>query len=45
VENGTYHKLDNPLKNAPHTLTELLSESWNHSYTREEAAYPLEWVK
>lgn len=32
---------DNPLKNAPHTAYSLMSESWAHPYTREQAAYPL----
>lgn len=38
---GTYDKLDNPLKNAPHTAQLVLANTWNHSYTREEAAYPV----
>jgi len=38
---GTYDKLDNPLKNAPHTAQLVLANAWNHSYTREEAAYPV----
>ena len=41
VVNGTYDKEDNPLKNAPHTAEVVLSNNWNHSYTREEAAYPV----
>jgi glycine dehydrogenase len=32
---------DNPLKNAPHTAQSLLTQDWKHSYTREEAAYPV----
>jgi glycine dehydrogenase len=40
VENGTLDKLDNPLKNAPHTATELVGE-WPHGYARELAVYPL----
>ncbi len=36
---------DNPLRNAPHTAAALLTESWSHPYTREQAAYPLPWVK
>ncbi|MEE5149760.1 aminomethyl-transferring glycine dehydrogenase [Pseudomonas alliivorans] len=39
VERGELHKDDNPLKNAPHTAFELVGE-WNHSYSREQAAYP-----
>lgn len=38
-------KNDNPLKNAPHCLEELLSDKWEHKYSRELAAYPLEWVR
>jgi glycine dehydrogenase len=45
VENGTFDKLDNPLKNAPHTAEVVTSNTWNHKYTREEAAFPLPWVK
>jgi glycine dehydrogenase len=41
VASGTYDKLDNPLKNAPHTAQLVLANTWNHSYTREEAAYPV----
>ena len=35
---------DNVVKMAPHTAVELAGE-WPHPYTREEAAFPLEWVK
>jgi glycine dehydrogenase len=41
VEMGVYPKDDNPLVNAPHTAESLLAETWNHAYTREQAAYPL----
>jgi glycine dehydrogenase len=40
-----YDPIDNPLKNAPHTLQELLKDSWSHAYSREEAAYPLSWIR
>ena len=36
---------DNPLKNAPHTAESLLCGDWNHSYSREQAAYPAPWTK
>ena len=45
VEQGKYHPTDNPLRNAPHTATMVLSDKWDHKYSREEAAYPLPWVK
>ncbi|MGW1453926.1 aminomethyl-transferring glycine dehydrogenase [Salegentibacter agarivorans] len=35
---------DNVLKNAPHTITMLTSDEWKFSYTREKAAYPLNYV-
>src|SRR5690606_38213048 len=41
VRNGDFDPLDNPLKNAPHTAAELLTEQWSHRYSREEAAYPM----
>ena len=44
VEQGRLDKLDNPLKNAPHTATEIAGD-WQHSYSREMAAYPLAWVR
>ncbi len=36
---------NNLLKNAPHTAEVILSEEWDHPYTREEAAFPAPWVK
>lgn len=39
VENGQLHSDDNPLKNAPHTAAELVTD-WAHSYSREQAVYP-----
>ncbi|MEE9118934.1 MAG: aminotransferase class V-fold PLP-dependent enzyme, partial [Calditrichia bacterium] len=45
VENGKADKSDNVLKNAPHTAQEIASDNWNHPYSREQAAYPAEWLK
>ncbi len=45
IEMGIRDKTDNPLKNAPHTARMVTSDEWNHSYTRNEAAYPLEWIE
>ena len=45
VQNGVFDKQDNPLKNAPHTNLELSSDSWTHQYTREQAAFPLTYLK
>ena len=37
-------KKDNPLKNAPHTQQTVMADQWPHSYSRQEAAYPLYYV-
>jgi glycine dehydrogenase len=38
-------KDDAPLKNAPHTAAELMVADWTHAYSREDAAFPLPWVR
>ncbi len=45
VEEGKADKLDNVLKNAPHTQFVITADEWNHKYSRGAAAYPLGWVK
>ncbi|MBC7536504.1 MAG: aminomethyl-transferring glycine dehydrogenase, partial [Ferruginibacter sp.] len=45
IEEEKADKLDNPLKNAPHTLFLITADQWNHSYSRQQAAFPLEYVK
>ncbi len=45
VIDGRFDKVDNPLKNAPHTAESLLSTDWNHSYSRDQAAYPVKRLK
>ena len=45
VQNKIFDVLDNPLKNAPHTHIELSADIWDHKYTREQAAYPLSFLK
>jgi glycine dehydrogenase len=42
IEAGTYHADDNPLKNAPHTVHMVINSAWEHSYSREVAAFPTE---
>jgi glycine dehydrogenase len=41
VDQGSWPREDNPLKNAPHTAQALLKAEWPHAYTREDAAYPV----
>ncbi|HJU45343.1 MAG TPA: aminomethyl-transferring glycine dehydrogenase [Chitinophagaceae bacterium] len=45
VESGKADKLDNVLKNAPHTQFVITADEWDHAYSRQEAAFPLEYVK
>lgn len=44
IKNSEADKENNMLKNSPHTVKVLTAESWDHPYTRQIAAYPLEWV-
>ena len=36
---------DNVLKNAPHTAAAIASDEWTHPYSREQAAFPLPFVR
>jgi glycine dehydrogenase len=44
IGRGELDRIDNPLKGAPHTALELAGE-WTHPYSREQAVYPLPWVR
>ena len=44
VENLTFDKVDNPLKNAPHTVAVITANEWEHAYSRQTAAFPLPYV-
>lgn len=39
IEQGRSHKTNNPLKNAPHTVEDLIGE-WHRPYSREHACFP-----
>ncbi|GAA4408189.1 aminomethyl-transferring glycine dehydrogenase [Nibrella viscosa] len=45
IEEGQADKANNVLKNAPHTATVALSDSWDRPYSREKAVFPLPYVK
>jgi len=45
IEAGKADKADNVLKNAPHTAEHALAGEWKHPYSREQAVFPLPWVK
>ena len=40
VRDGSWPADDNPLVNAPHTVSEVSADTWDHPYTREQAAFP-----
>lgn len=45
IANGEADAANNVLKNAPHTEQLVISDSWDKPYSREKAAYPLDWVR
>ena len=44
IKSGKADKVDNVLHNSPHTVLVVTSNEWNHTYDRQKAAYPLNWV-
>jgi glycine dehydrogenase len=40
VAAGEWDRVDNPLRNAPHTAASVSRDEWTHPYPREVAAYP-----
>jgi glycine dehydrogenase len=44
VADGVSDKTDNPLKNAPHTAAVITGNEWEHTYSRQKAAFPLPYV-
>lgn len=45
IASGAVDSTDNVMKMAPHTAYEMASDEWAHSYSRQSAAYPLNWIK
>jgi glycine dehydrogenase len=45
VIDGKAHPKDNVLKNAPHTAGAIAADDWSHPYSREQAAFPLPFVR
>ena len=45
IADGQADRVQNVLKGAPHTADTLLVEAWDRPYSREEAAYPMAWVR
>ncbi|WP_223266498.1 aminomethyl-transferring glycine dehydrogenase [Gelidibacter gilvus] len=45
IDNASKDDPNNVLKNAPHTLAMLTSDQWDFPYSREAAAYPLDYIR
>jgi glycine dehydrogenase len=45
VIDGKADRKDNVLKNAPHTASAVAADEWMHAYSREQAAFPLPFVR
>ena len=45
IETGIADINDNVLRNAPHTVQNVVSDSWKHCYSREKAAFPAPFTK
>jgi glycine dehydrogenase len=45
IERGEIAAEDSPLRHAPHTAEELLSDDWNRAYSRTVGAYPAAWTR
>ena len=45
VETGKLDRVNNPLKNAPHTAAVVTSDTWDRPYSREQAAFPAPWTR
>ena len=45
ISNCSENDKNNILKNAPHTLSMVTSDNWKYDYSREQAAFPIEYLK
>ena len=45
VEDGRLDPINNPLKNAPHTLDEVTATDWDRPYSREQAVWPVDSLR
>jgi glycine dehydrogenase len=45
IEEGKADRVDNALKNAPHTQHVIIADDWTHAYTRNQAAFPLPYTR
>ncbi len=45
IEEGLADRADNVLRNAPHTAQMVTADEWIHPYGREQAAWPVAWLR
>ena len=45
IESDKVDRSNNLLKNAPHTVVDLVDDEWNRPYTRSIAVFPTAWTK
>ena len=45
ISNCSENDENNILKNAPHTLSMITSDNWDYKYSREQAVFPIEYLK
>jgi len=45
IEKGQMDPQNNPLKRAPHTAADIAANDWDRPYSRQQAAFPLPWVR
>jgi glycine cleavage system P protein (glycine dehydrogenase) len=45
IESGSLDKVNNPLKNAPHTAQVVAADKWDRPYSREQAVFPVPWTR
>ncbi len=45
VQDGEISPEDSPLRQAPHTADNVTADHWDHSYSRQTAAFPAPWVR
>ena len=45
IRSGAADPKNNVLKNAPHTAEQVTADTWDHPYSREQAAYPANWTR
>ncbi len=45
IQQGQADPQNNVLKSSPHTAKQVCADTWDHPYSRQKAAYPLDYLK